>query len=147
MIDKSTKSVIERKWSELAYCRHQPAYAGVYPWYYALDIWEMDCRGRSTTPILSSQHFSHNMLLIRWVGGTRAWTRNLSVRNPNKLIDELASSWRLHNVAQKGTALHFNNTLDNCKVPPNLFNYQVNLTISKLADQFTCFDSIFTVCP
>ena len=33
----------ERKWSDLAYCRHQPANAGVYPWYYALDLWEMEC--------------------------------------------------------------------------------------------------------
>ena len=58
------------------------SYAGVYPWFYALDLWEMDCWGRSATPILSSQHFSHYVLLIRWVGGTRAWTGDLSVRSP-----------------------------------------------------------------
>ena len=29
-------------WSELTYCRYQPAYAGVCHWVNALDIWEMD---------------------------------------------------------------------------------------------------------
>ena len=37
----------------------------------------MDCWGRSTTPTLSSQHFSHDLLLTGLVGGTRARTRDL----------------------------------------------------------------------
>ena len=59
---KTTFKVIhwdERKWLEWVYSRHQPVYARVYPWYYALDLWEMECWRRSAGPIFSSQHSPH----------------------------------------------------------------------------------------
>ena len=107
--------VVERKWSELACCQHQPAYAGVYPWYNALDLWEMDCWGRSATPILRSRHFSHYVLLIRWVGGTRAWTRDLLIRSPELYRLSYARASRFN---KKKSILTFFQTIGD-PIPPS----------------------------
>ena len=91
------------------------SYAGVYPWFYALDLWEMDCWGRSATPILSSQHFSHYVLLIRWVGGTRAWTRDLLIRSPELYRLSYTRASRFNN---KNSILTFFQTIGD-PIPPS----------------------------